>query len=76
MIIPMALGQETAATRLLFSKMLNGRGKTGATRTRKRTPRAPARRKASAARRGPVRLVKGSAAAKRYMARIRKMRRR
>lgn len=74
MLIPMSLGQQTAAVRALFMK--NGVRK--ATGTRKRTPKRPTRRKARAVtkKRGPVRLVKGSAAAKRYMARIRKMRKR
>jgi hypothetical protein len=73
MLIPMSLGQQTAAVRALFMK--NGTRK--ATGTRKRVPRAPKRKTMRAAKkRGPVRLVKGSAAAKRYMARIRKMRKR
>lgn len=72
MLIPMSLGQQTAAVRALFMK--NGVRKSNG---RKRVPRAPRRKTVRAAKkRGPVRLVKGSAAAKRYMARIRKMRRR
>jgi len=74
MLIPMSLGQQTAAVRALFMK--NGARK--ASGTRKRTPRKPTRKRARSASRksGPVRLVKGSAAAKRYMAKIRKMRKR
>lgn len=75
MLIPMSLGQQTAAVRALFMK--NGTRKNG---TRKRVPRTP-RRKAARARpvskkRGAMRLVKGSAAAKAYMRKIRNMRKR
>lgn len=74
MLIPMSLGQQTAAVRALFARgMIRARSN-----GRKRTPTQPVRRKAKAARRanGRVRLVKGSKAAKAYMARIRKMRKR
>lgn len=73
MLIPMSLGQNTAAARLLFAK--NG----AARRTgRKRTPKVRTRKKATAVRRKakrPARLVKGSKAAKAYMAKIRRKRR-
>jgi hypothetical protein len=78
MLMPMSIGQNTAAARLLFQK----RGKVSASRlggTRRRNPRPPKRR-AIAAKRSrtstarPARMVKGSAAAKRYMAMLRKKR--
>jgi hypothetical protein len=77
MLIPMSLGQQTAAVRALFMK--NGTRK--ANGTRKRVPRAPKRRSAARTRsasskRGPKRLVKGSAAAKAFMKKIRGMRKR
>lgn len=74
MLIPMSLGQQTAAVRALFMK--NGTRK--AAGTRKRAPKRPTRRKARAVskKRAPMRLKKGSAAAKAYMAKIRKLRRR
>lgn len=83
------LGQMTRATQTLFSQAMRGRS-TGARRARgtaKKRPkkraakRATSRISAAFARRSkrskrskPARLVRGSAAAKRYMAKIRKMR--
>jgi hypothetical protein len=73
--------QQTAATQALFQRA----GRTGGRRsaaTRRRRKRktaaraAPVRRRKTARRGKPARLVKGSAAARRHMARIRKMRRR
>jgi len=77
MLIPMSLGQQTAAVRALFARGARAMSRTG---SRKRVPRAPRRKTASkrARRAAPTmkaRMVKGSKAAKAYMARIRKMRR-
>lgn len=81
-----AFGSQTPATQALFQRWGRMGGRTSAARRRRRrktTAAAPKRRRtASASRRRrtstrrAARLVKGSAAAKRYMARIRKMRRR
>lgn len=76
--------QQTMATKALLSpRSATGRRKTGTRKKRPTKKRArPARRKATSVRRRrakagrPARLVKGSAAAKRYMAKIRKMRKR
>lgn len=71
--------QQTQATQALFQRA----GRLGGVRSARRRKRRTAKKKAAAAprrrrrtRSSPKRLVKGSAAAKRYMARIRKMRRR
>jgi len=72
---PTAMGQMTGAARALTAMVRGG----GPTRRRKaRKARPAARRKKSRARassKRPARLVKGSAAAKRYMASIRRKRR-
>lgn len=77
---PTALGQSTPAMQWAFAKASGARGgRTTAKRRRKRAKATitPRRTKAKRARaRGGARMVKGSAAAKRYMAKIRKMRRR
>lgn len=73
-------GQQTAATQALFQRAGRIGGMRSAAKRRKRkktasgkvSRRAPQRRRRSSAR--PARLVKGSAAAKRYMARIRRKR--
>ena len=81
---PSALGQQTAASQIIT--MRNGGSVGRATRTRRKrrasTMAAPRRRRASPAkraaprqRRGAARLVKGSAAARAYMAKIRRKRR-
>lgn len=79
---PTALGQSTAAMQWAFAKASGARGgRTSARRRRKKaasiTPRR-AKRKRATARRSTrsARMVKGSSAAKRYMAKLRKMRRR
>lgn len=82
-----ALGQATAATQWLYAKA-NGRkgGKRSASSRRKKkaSVRVRSRRAKSAVtstskrrrrRTGPARLVKGSPAARRHMARLRRMRR-
>lgn len=74
---PAALGQQTAATKLTTAYS-QGNGMTrGPRRKRRKAPRAAsrkvARKRASKAR--PARLVKGSAAARAYMAKIRRKRR-
>lgn len=71
--------QQTPATQALFARA-GARGGRMTQRRRRRKAAAAARsaprRKRSARRRGRARLVKGSAAAKRYMAKIRRKRRR
>lgn len=68
------MGDVTPATRVMFS----GRRSTGGRRRRRAKSRrsAPRARKARRAPKKRGRLVKGSAAAKRYMASIRRKRRR
>jgi len=76
---PAAFGQQTLVGRVTQSQ---ASGRTGGLRSaRKRRAKstaktAPRARRASSAKRGRARLVKGSAAAKRYMAKIRRMRKR
>lgn len=73
--------QQTPCTQKLFSDAMGGRrsgvrrkrkATTKATTKKRRTKRATARR--TARRSKPARLVKGSAAAKRHMAKLRRMR--
>lgn len=69
--------QQTSATQLMFAKASGSRGgRTTQRRRRKaKAAAAPRRRKKTRARaRGKARLVKGSAAAKRFMASIRRKR--
>ena len=79
-------GQQTAAVQALLRSKSGGAVVRRKKRTTKKRTRKPARRKAAPKRarratrrttRGgkPARLVKGSAAAKRHMAKLRKMRR-
>lgn len=78
MLIPYGLTQQTAAVRALFMKAAGGRVAT----TRRRKPKrarktATVRKTKRAAKKGNgklMRLKKGSAAAKAYMAKIRKLR--
>jgi hypothetical protein len=81
---PASLGQQTRATQLI--QMMGGGMAGGRSPTRRKrrasAKSAPRRRKASAAKRRapsrrakPARLVKGSAAARAYMAKIRRKRR-
>lgn len=68
--------QQTAATQAMFQRAGRKGGKKSARRRKakaKAAPRKRARRKTANGKR-PARLVKGSAAAKRYMASIRKKR--
>jgi len=74
--------QQTTAAQMLLGVLANGRGNGSG---RRRRARGPSRRKVARPRRAraassrakrPARLVKGSAAAKRYMASIRRKRRR
>lgn len=89
-IIP-NMGDTTAATRVLLGQVAGARrapAKRRAKATTKRTTRKATRRKPSRARtnstrrtakrpkKAPARLVKGSAAAKRHMAKLRRMRKR
>ena len=73
-----AWGQQTAAARALASKR-SGRigGRRSARKRRKARAKsaAPRRKRRASSGRGRARLVKGSAAAKRYMAKIRRKRR-
>lgn len=80
------LGQQTAAAQQVFRQAM-GSGRVARKGRKKRAARSAARRTArtrrtarskssSRSRSKPARLVRGSAAAKRYMAKIRKMRRR
>lgn len=82
---PQAVGQQTLVGRVVASGMTVGRAANGAPRRRKASRKTAARRAASSpakyasrkksARAGrPARLVKGSAAAKAYMAKIRRKR--
>lgn len=84
------MGDQTAATRILLGQVAGGsrrapakrRAKATTTRTRKKTIRRKGpstrtrRTRASGRKAKPARMVKGSAAAKRHMARLRKMRKR
>lgn len=69
-------GQSTPAMQALAS-VLNGGRSTGTRRRRSKAKRAAPKKKRARAKRGrKARLVKGSAAARRYMARLRRMRKR
>jgi len=69
--------QQTPATQQLFARASGRRGgRTTQRRRRAKAKAAGAPRRRRAASRRPARLVKGSAAAKRYMASIRRKRRR
>jgi len=72
-------GQMTPAQQVL-GQLIGGRTRRGTTKKRRSTKKKAAsagkRRRKSAKRGGKARLVKGSAAAKRYMAKIRRMRKR
>lgn len=78
--VPIAQGQATQAVAALLNKPTTRRKKrrTTATRTKRRTasPRRKARTKATRRKKKPARLVKGSAAAKRHMAKLRRMQKR
>lgn len=77
---PTSIGQQTAAAKLITQYAQgNGWGTRGPRRKRKKATRAKsrtvARTRSRKARSKPARLVKGSAAAKAYMAKIRRKRR-
>jgi hypothetical protein len=73
---PQALGQSTPATQWAFAKASGARGgRRSAAKRRRKTAKRAAPRKRRASSKRPARLVKGSAAAKRYMAKIRRKRR-
>jgi len=86
MIKPMPNGagaaQQTTAAQMLLGKLAGGRANGSGRRRRARGPSSrkvarPRRARAASSRtKRPARLVKGSAAAKRYMASIRRKRRR
>lgn len=75
-VLPPGLGEQTMTTQMLVNKM--GK-KTRTVRRKKKATRKKTRRKTAAKRKTtrrkkPARLVKGSAAAKRHMAKLRRMR--
>jgi hypothetical protein len=76
---PAAIGQQTAAARLITAYSAGNGTTRGPARRRRKAPRAAARktakRRSAKARGRPARLVKGSAAARAYMAKIRRKRR-
>jgi hypothetical protein len=73
---PLALGQQTAATQWAIAKAAGSKGgKRSAKRRKSRAKAATPKRRKRRASAKPKRLVKGSAAAKRYMASIRRKRR-
>lgn len=70
------MSDSTPAARAVFAKALGGRTVRKARRKAKKAVRAVRRARAATGRvKRPARLVKGSAAAKRYMASIRRKRR-
>lgn len=83
--LPMGFGQQTMATQLMISgiakparkkrRTVRKKAKTRRATARKR-PAVKAKRRTSGRKKKPARLVKGSAAAKRHMAKLRKMRKR
>lgn len=75
------MGQQTAAAQLMFRSLSGGRLMTARPRRRKRktstrATRKRSRRVSSKSKRRGNRFVKGSAAARRHMAKLRRMRRR
>lgn len=78
-IFPQGMNQATLATQVLAAQASGRRGGMASARKRKRNGKKTVRARASSKRtRGgkkKARLVKGSAAAKRYMAKIRRKRR-
>lgn len=66
--------QQTDATRALFQRAGRKGGKRSATRRKRATKKAAAPKRKRAVRAKKARLVKGSAAAKAYMAKIRRKR--
>lgn len=74
-INPIAMGQNSVAAQWMYAKAAGARGgKRTQRRRRKAKAAAPSRKRRSSKR--PARLVKGSRAAKAYMAKIRRKRRR
>ena len=74
-----AFGSQTPATQALFQRAGRMGGLRSASKRRRKTSKrktTATRKRKTTARRKPARLVKGSAAAKRYMASIRRKRRR
>lgn len=78
-INPQAFGQQTPATQFMLAKLNGRRGGRKSARKRRKTKASAAPRRRTKVRRKVgkrrARLVKGSAAAKRYMAKIRRKRR-
>jgi len=77
-IAPPGIGQQTEATKALTAQLMAVGTRNGATRRRrkKRAAAAAPRARRRRAARGNGRLKKGSAAARAYMAKLRRMRRR
>lgn len=83
MIVPpggfAGLNQQTPATQALFGNAVRKKKTRRKTRRKKVARKRPAKRRTAkrkvARKKKPARLVKGSAAAKRHMAKLRKMRR-
>jgi hypothetical protein len=75
-INPQAFGQQTIAAQWALSKRNGARGGRKSARKRRAKASASTPRKRRASSKRPARLVKGSAAAKRYMASIRRKRKR
>lgn len=74
-----AMGQMSLAARALTSQLFSRAGRSAPRRRRRAAAAAAPRRRKRAkpgARKGRARLIKGSAAARRHMARLRRMRRR
>jgi hypothetical protein len=70
------MAQQTDATRALFARAGRAGGRSTQRKRRRKAKAAGATRKRRRSSKRPARLVKGSAAAKRYMAKIRRKRRR
>jgi hypothetical protein len=72
-----AWGQQTAAAQLMAAKAMGSVGGRRSARKRRKTRSSSSpKRKRASSRRGRARLVKGSQAAKAYMAKIRRKRKR
>lgn len=74
-INPLSFGQMSPAAQWSLAKLNGSRGGRVSARRRKRKTKAAAPKRRKSAKRGRARLVKGSPAAKRYMASIRRKRR-
>lgn len=73
---PPGVGQQTLATQALTRQLMGVSTRNGRPRRRRKKKAVAAPRRKGKGSRRPARLVKGSAAAKRYMASIRRKRKR